>query len=100
MSRKGSLEGLANFSSRKLFKNMKRKSTKVFNLNVTAVVPLKIINTGNVGGPVAALIKDPNSKTEFNPTIIRKLQAQAKMNRAADYKSNTIASPTVKKGGK
>ena len=98
VSRKGSLEGWG--SSKKMrFATMKRKSTKVFNLNPSAIVPFKIIDTGNVDGPIAALIKDPNSKKEFNPTIIRKLQAQAKMNRATDYKNNTINAP-IKKGQK
>lgn len=98
VSRKGSLEGWGS-SKRIKFGMIKRKSTRVFNLNPSAIVPHKIINTGNVGGPIAALIKDPNSKKEFNPTIIRKLQAQAKMNRASDYKNNTLQAPP-KKGQK
>ena len=89
VSRKGSLEGwgLKKPGAQRM---MRRKSTKVFNLNPTAVVPHKIINTGNIGGPIEALKKDPNSGKEFNPAIIRKLQAQAKMRAPADMKSSTL----------
>ena len=78
ISRKGSLDKVVGSfrqsSKRVRMINMRRKSTKVFNLNPGAVEPRKFIpETGT--GPATALMKDPNSKGEFNPNVIRKLQA-------------------------